>query len=78
MQCYEIQGSGSSAEFVARGSIRHEAPVMCVDIGSDNYSVYSAGCDGMVRMWDVKHGATAEAESIIGRKPNRILTDASL
>ena len=41
------------------GCMQHEAPVLCSDIDSVAKVVYAAGCDRVVRAWEVASGQTA-------------------
>jgi WD40 repeat protein len=51
--CFELQRSntGGLANVIAQGQIKHDAPVLCSDIGSDGFTTFSAGCDTQIRMW---------------------------
>mmetsp|Transcript_20985 Transcript_20985/g.30075 ORF Transcript_20985/g.30075 Transcript_20985/m.30075 type:complete len:366 (-) Transcript_20985:144-1241(-) len=58
--CFEIQSnSQGQVNIVNRGQIRHDAPVLCSDISTDNITAFSGGCDGAVKMWNVTQGPTA-------------------
>lgn len=70
--CYELQYNqqGVLSNAVARGQIKHEAPVLCSDTNTESLS-FSAGCDGQIRMWNLVDGSV----QIIGKhdQPVKIL-----
>eukprot|EP01036_Dinobryon_divergens_P026869 gene26869-35561_t len=57
--CFEIQNMNNRVSIQNRGQIRHDAPVLCSDIASDNVTAFSGGCDGAVKMWNVTQGPGA-------------------
>eukprot|EP01041_Mallomonas_annulata_P013008 gene13008-27450_t len=62
VSCYQLQlgPEGKVTNSIPQIQSRHEAPVLCSDIGSDGMTVFSAGCDRTVRMWNPTQGATAQ------------------
>lgn len=55
---YEIQTQNKMFNIVPQGQIKHDAPALCSDIcPTDNVTVFSGGCDGYVKMWNVTQGA---------------------
>lgn len=75
--CYELQSNanGQLVSTIMQGQIKHEAPVLCTDIHSDGYTAFSAGCDGQVRAWDVRHGPIPSAVQVVGKhdQPVRVM-----
>lgn len=62
VSCYELQmnpQTGQLTNVAMRGQIKHDAPVLCSTISSDNMTAFSGGCDGLLKMWNVTQGATA-------------------
>lgn len=59
VSCYEIQSNMGTPNVVPHGQIRHEQPVLCSDICTDNVTVFSGSCDGVIKMWNVTQGPQA-------------------
>lgn len=63
--CFEFQQTANGLNAVVQSQIRHDAPVLCTEIASDNYTTFSAGCDGQIRMWNVTQGP--QSVQVIGK-----------
>ncbi len=44
---------------VPQSQIRHDAPVLCSEFSADNVSVFTGGCDNVLKMWNVTQGPNA-------------------
>jgi mRNA export factor len=58
VNCYEIQSNNQGQHnIVPQGQITHDTPVLCSDFCStDNTTVFSGSCDGVIKMWNVTQG----------------------
>lgn len=71
VSCYQLTGGGPNGALVdikAQAQIKHEAPVLCSDIATDNYTVFSGSCDGAVKMWDPRNGTQCQDIGMNGIK----------
>lgn len=55
VNCYEIGSQG----VVPRAQIKHDGPVLCSDISTDQVTCFTGGADNTVRMWNVTQPATS-------------------
>ena len=62
ISCYELQTdqSGKVINAAPKIQLRHEGPVLCSDIASDGITVFSAGCEKVVKMWNPTQGTTSQ------------------
>ncbi|CAM9277205.1 unnamed protein product [Ectocarpus fasciculatus] len=54
--CYSVQQQGDRAAMAPQAQIKHDAPVLCVDVVAGGNTVLSAGCDNVIKMWDPAAG----------------------
>jgi mRNA export factor len=54
--CYSIQQQGQRLALAPQAQIKHDAPVLCVDVAAGGNTVLSAGCDNVIKMWDPAGG----------------------
>lgn len=63
--CYQIQqgqaayGQAPPMAVTKMYEHRHEAPALCCDFSSDSTTVFSGGCDGVLKQWNISQGAAA-------------------
>jgi mRNA export factor len=60
LSCYEMQNLNTNLSgVVAQSQLKHDAPVLCTSLGADGMTSYSAGCDGIIKSWNVTQPATS-------------------
>lgn len=62
--CYSIQHQGERLALAAQAQMKHDAPVLCVNVVAGSNTVLSAGCDNIIKMWDPAAGTNT---TTIGR-----------
>ncbi|XP_048563770.1 protein RAE1-like [Triticum urartu] len=60
VRCWEVQPGGQCQ---AKASISHDQPVLCSAWKDDGTTVFSGGCDKVVKMWPLLSGGQATAFS---------------
>ena len=59
VSCYQVQSvNGKVSNIIPHAQIKHEAPVLCADVSSDQVTVFSAGCERTVKSWNVQQAQT--------------------
>jgi mRNA export factor len=54
--CYSIQQQQQRLALAPQAQIKHDAPVLCVDVVAGGNTVLSGGCDNVIKMWDPAQG----------------------
>lgn len=62
VSCYElvVAPTGKVNQATPKAQIRHDSPVLCSEIAPDGVTVFSAGCDRTVKMWNPTQGTTTQ------------------
>lgn len=57
VNCYQLQcnHSGAVQNVVPYQQLKHDAPVLCSGISPDQCTVFSGGCDQVIKMWNATH-----------------------
>ena len=59
--CYSVQQQASGQVAMApQSQIKHDAPVLYVDVIAGGNTVLSAGCDNIIKMWDPAAGTSTQ------------------
>ncbi|KAF5177689.1 mRNA export protein [Thalictrum thalictroides] len=56
VRCWEIQRQGINLASMPKAVIKHDQPVLCSAWKDDGATVFSAGCDKLVKMWPLMSG----------------------
>ncbi|KAG9160136.1 hypothetical protein Leryth_015035 [Lithospermum erythrorhizon] len=56
VRCWEIMKSGTNVYSAPKAAIAHDQPVLCSAWKDDGTTVFSGGCDKLVKMWPLQSG----------------------
>jgi mRNA export factor len=71
LSCYELNYMGATVNGTRPiAQFKHEAPVLCCDVGGDGYTTFSAGADSHIYSWDPRAGPQSATK--IGKHDNPV------
>ncbi|KAF6149268.1 hypothetical protein GIB67_026124 [Kingdonia uniflora] len=56
VRCWEVQKNGQNVGSVPKAVMSHDKPVLCSAWKDDGATVFSGGCDNIVKMWPLASG----------------------